>query len=236
MFYTYSPLCSASDCALHDLLVSRSWLECLHWVGSYDCVVPPPWIRGEEITGCAVSKDEKGSYILTSLRVIASNMARRRMPGFRLLLKVGSPSFASRYSNAHISSAVNVLRMVKLFGWETKMSQKLRKKRDDELKLLWKYKLLDLANGLLRSVCPYPLPSHRVILTTLYSYLIPTLTMLVTFSAYTMVFKQELRASVIFPSMSVFSLLREQMQRIFWETSMIIQGTCSLPLFTVLCI
>ncbi|KAF9034564.1 hypothetical protein BJ165DRAFT_1356328, partial [Panaeolus papilionaceus] len=145
-----------------------------------------------------------------------------------------SPLYA-RYLHAHISSAVNVLHMVKLFDWETKMLQKLSKKRDDEPKLLCKYKLLDLANGLLRSVSLYPLPPHRVILTALlYSYFIPTLTMLLMFSAYTLVFKQELRASVIFPSISVFSPLREQMQRIFWETSMIIQSTCFLFLFTVL--
>ncbi|KAF8188324.1 multidrug resistance-associated ABC transporter [Pholiota molesta] len=40
-----------------------------------------------------------------------------------------------------IAEAVNVLRMVKLFGWETKMTQRIDQSRQQELKWLWKLKV-----------------------------------------------------------------------------------------------
>jgi hypothetical protein len=39
---------------------------------------------------------------------------------------------------------MNVLRMIKLFGWESKMNERLADKRKEELVWLWKRKLLDL--------------------------------------------------------------------------------------------
>lgn len=44
---------------------------------------------------------------------------------------------------------MNIIRMVKLFGWEPKMTDKIAKLREDELKHLRKYKVLDMLNGLL---------------------------------------------------------------------------------------
>jgi hypothetical protein len=46
--------------------------------------------------------------------------------------------------------------MVKLFGWEGKMTGSLSEKREDELKLLWKTKLLDTAAGFLGYVVLRP--------------------------------------------------------------------------------
>ena len=40
-----------------------------------------------------------------------------------------------------IFTAVNVLRMIKLFGWERKISERIREKRNDELGWLWKLKV-----------------------------------------------------------------------------------------------
>ena len=40
-----------------------------------------------------------------------------------------------------IFAAVNVLRMIKLFGWERKVSERIRGKRHDELDWLWKLKV-----------------------------------------------------------------------------------------------
>lgn len=42
---------------------------------------------------------------------------------------------------------MNMIRMVKLFGWETRTSDQLLKKRTDELKSVRKLKLLQLFNG-----------------------------------------------------------------------------------------
>ncbi|KAF8953252.1 multidrug resistance-associated ABC transporter [Flammula alnicola] len=108
-----------------------------------------------------------------------------------------------------VSEAVNVIRMVKLFGWEKKMSEQLRAKRVEELRWLWRMKVYDLVNGLL-------------------GYIFPTITMLATFALYTVVMKEELNASKVFSSMAVFTMLREQMYRLFFDSADIIQGKVSL--------
>jgi hypothetical protein len=41
---------------------------------------------------------------------------------------------------------MNVVRMVKMFGWETKMGNQLREKRDDELKLILRRFYISLVN------------------------------------------------------------------------------------------
>jgi hypothetical protein len=38
--------------------------------------------------------------------------------------------------------------MVKLFGWENRMSERLKEKREEELKLLWRIKLLNCASAM----------------------------------------------------------------------------------------
>ncbi|KDR74315.1 hypothetical protein GALMADRAFT_250126 [Galerina marginata CBS 339.88] len=108
-----------------------------------------------------------------------------------------------------VSEMVNVLRMVKLFGWERKMSERVQKARDEELKYLWKVKLLEQINGLL-------------------SYFFPTVTMLATYIIYASVMKGELNASKIFSSMTVFSMLREQLYFLLYQGASIIQAKVSL--------
>ncbi|KAF5317797.1 hypothetical protein D9619_012673 [Psilocybe cf. subviscida] len=104
-----------------------------------------------------------------------------------------------------VTEAVNIIRMVKLFGWETKMTTQLEKKREEELKWLWQMKVYDTANGLV-------------------GYILPTVTMLLSYAVYAIVMK----ASKIFSSMVVFAMLREQMWRLFRETGEIIQAKVSL--------
>ncbi len=50
---------------------------------------------------------------------------------------------------------MNVLRMVKLFGWEKKMDDKIAEKRDEELVWIKKRKMLDLLNGTIK-LFPFP--------------------------------------------------------------------------------
>ncbi|CAA7262907.1 unnamed protein product [Cyclocybe aegerita] len=108
-----------------------------------------------------------------------------------------------------ITEAVGVLRMIKLFGWEGEMTARLQQKREEELKWIWKSKMLKLISMLI-------------------SMFIPTLTMLATYITYTVFMKEELNASKIFSSMAVFSILREQLHRIAWQTMMMIEGKVSL--------
>jgi hypothetical protein len=48
------------------------------------------------------------------------------------------------------STAMNVIRMIKLFGWERKMEERIQEKREEELKVLWKREVLDLVNSIIK--------------------------------------------------------------------------------------
>ncbi|KAJ7469587.1 hypothetical protein FB451DRAFT_1368560 [Mycena latifolia] len=99
-----------------------------------------------------------------------------------------------------VSEAVNALRMVKLFGWEGKMKDRIGDKRDAELIWLRKRRLLDLASGII-------------------SFMIPVITMIVTYGTYwtkysTLIMGQPLNASKVFSSMTVFDILRDNIQEV----------------------
>ncbi|KAJ7141437.1 hypothetical protein C8R44DRAFT_763446 [Mycena epipterygia] len=100
-----------------------------------------------------------------------------------------------------VSETMNVLRMIKMFGWEKQMNEKIADKREEELNWIWKRKMLDLLNGVLNSI-------------------IPILTMLATY--------EELSASKVFSSMAVFDLLRSQMWFTFYTISTAVNGKVSL--------
>lgn len=78
---------------------------------------------------------------------------------------------------------MNVIRMIKLFGWETKMSAVLDEKRTEELKYIRKSRLAELANMTVRY-----LPSLSCLtgpeLNCSNSSVIPCMTMVVTYGAY----------------------------------------------------
>lgn len=74
---------------------------------------------------------------------------------------------------------MNVIRMVKLFGWEGKMSERLQDKREKEVKLIWKTKLLNFFNGMM-------------------GFTFPTFTMLASFAVYTLIMKQELNCTLFY--------------------------------------
>lgn len=47
---------------------------------------------------------------------------------------------------------MNVIRMIKLFGWEPRVAAQLSEKRVDELDLVKKNKFLNLVNGITKYV------------------------------------------------------------------------------------
>ncbi|KAK8861564.1 hypothetical protein IAR55_002386 [Kwoniella newhampshirensis] len=75
-----------------------------------------------------------------------------------------------------ITEAIGALRIIKMFGWENRIKQRVAAKREDELDLLWKRRLLELATNLLNII-------------------LPVLTMTVTFAMYTLVQKRQLTAA-----------------------------------------
>ncbi|KAF9475019.1 multidrug resistance-associated ABC transporter [Pholiota conissans] len=108
-----------------------------------------------------------------------------------------------------ITEAVNVIRMIKLFGWEGRMADRIKEKRNNELVWLWKSKVLQTCNSVV-------------------GQLIPAISMVASYAAYTIVMDQVLTPSKIFSSITVFSLLRVQLHRISYHTNAIIQGKVSL--------
>ncbi|KAF9526532.1 multidrug resistance-associated ABC transporter [Crepidotus variabilis] len=108
-----------------------------------------------------------------------------------------------------VTETVNILRMVKLFGWESQMDKRIEEKREEELRLLRKQKILSITNGLM-------------------GYFIPTFTMVLTYTTYVVVMKGSLTPSKIFSTMVVFESVRLGFQRIIWQANMIIQGKVSL--------
>ena len=66
---------------------------------------------------------------------------------------------------------MNVIRMIKLFGWEPRVSAQLSEKREEELELVKKNKLLDLVNNNLKYACKSILllePGTESLLATLF--------------------------------------------------------------------
>ncbi|KAJ3772853.1 hypothetical protein FB446DRAFT_788322 [Lentinula raphanica] len=114
-----------------------------------------------------------------------------------------------------VTESMNVLRMIKLFGWERKMEIRIGEKRDEELVWIRRRQILETVNAIITEI-------------------IPLVTMIATFVTYvsvatggqvqmftlfsfqqTVIMKQTIRASIIFSSMSVFDMLREQMRIVF---------------------
>ncbi|KAJ7119364.1 hypothetical protein C8R43DRAFT_1112474 [Mycena crocata] len=112
-----------------------------------------------------------------------------------------------------VTETMNVLRMIKLFGWEKQMDERVAEKREEELNWVWKKQMLELANGIVNAF-------------------IPMATMVATYASVefymTIIMKEELNASKVFSSMTVFDLLEGHLHMIFWSVSEAIAGKVSL--------
>lgn len=78
-------------------------------------------------------------------------------------------------------SAMNVLRMIKLFGWEKKMNEIIDEKRNKELTWIWKRQILELINGNLKYYL-FSFIFWRIIHELHVSFLIPVVTMIATYT------------------------------------------------------
>ncbi|KAH9829684.1 uncharacterized protein C8Q71DRAFT_887948 [Rhodofomes roseus] len=107
------------------------------------------------------------------------------------------------------TETMNVIRMIKLFGWEPRVTEQLAEKREEELELVKKNKLLDLINGNLNHV-------------------IPLVTMIATYATYTMVMKRELTASAVFSSITVFDTFSSLMHMVLGFVPELIRAKVSL--------
>ncbi|KZT53818.1 hypothetical protein CALCODRAFT_486059 [Calocera cornea HHB12733] len=108
-----------------------------------------------------------------------------------------------------ITETMNVIRMVKMFGWESRVKEQIGEKREEELKYVKQRQIMHLANLNL-------------------NFILPLITMIITFAFYSMVLGQDLTASKVFSSMVVFDSIRNQLHICFWEIPVIIAARVSL--------
>ncbi|PSR81762.1 hypothetical protein PHLCEN_2v6271 [Hermanssonia centrifuga] len=109
----------------------------------------------------------------------------------------------------NVTEMMTVLRMIKLFGWETRVREEVTEKREEELVWVWKRKVLGLSNNII-------------------NYVIPLVHMVVTYATFTLIMKRELSASIVFSSITAFMILRDQMFMVFGMVPMLIQARVSL--------
>ncbi|KAF5392518.1 hypothetical protein D9757_002192 [Collybiopsis confluens] len=112
---------------------------------------------------------------------------------------------------SEVVEALNLIRMIKLFGWQQKTGTKINQSREEELKWVWKRDLVGFSN--------------RII-----NFLLPILTLIGTYCTYvrTLIMKQELSASKMFSTMSVITTFRTQLYLISATITAAIAGKVSL--------
>lgn len=108
-----------------------------------------------------------------------------------------------------VTETMNVLRMIKLFGWEEKLDARISEKREVELIWTWKTKILELVNNNL-------------------NYVIPLSTMMASYMTFTLIMGQNLTASKVFSSMTIFDILRDQLNMVFFSIPRFTQAKVSL--------
>ncbi|PIL29335.1 ATP-binding cassette transporter [Ganoderma sinense ZZ0214-1] len=108
-----------------------------------------------------------------------------------------------------VTEVMNVIRMVKLFGWEPRIAQQLNEKREAELVSVRRNRMLGMMNNMR-------------------NFVIPILIMLTTFSTYALFMKGTLNASTVFSAISVFDMLRMAIQETFFMIPQLIQAKVSL--------
>ncbi|WVQ88009.1 hypothetical protein IAS59_001740 [Cryptococcus gattii] len=108
-----------------------------------------------------------------------------------------------------ITESINALRIIKMFGWEERIKERVAAKREEELTLIWQRRLMNLFTTLLNTV-------------------LPVLTMTVTFAVYTTVQKQQLTAAKVFTSMTVFELVKGQLGMCFYLINSVVTAWVSV--------
>ncbi|KAL1939047.1 hypothetical protein VTO73DRAFT_10307 [Trametes versicolor] len=142
----------------------------------------------------------------------ATMIATLPLPGYVTKHIQGAQREKMKRTDARVQTVtemMNVIRMVKLFGWEPRMAAQLDKKREEELVAVRRSKLLNLSINM----C---------------NYMIPVVIMLSTFFTYTVIMKQELTASRVFSAMSVFDMLRIDLHASFFIIPQLIQAKVSM--------
>ncbi|KAI0317990.1 hypothetical protein OF83DRAFT_1118292 [Amylostereum chailletii] len=138
------------------------------------------------------------------------------VPGYVAGMMQGVQKETMNKTDARVQAAtetMSVLRMIKLFGWEQKMSKRLQEKRDEEVKWIKFRAMLNLSNNII-------------------NFVIPIAQMIASFTTFTVIMKRDLSPSIVFSAMAVFDLLRDQLHMVFYMLTPIVQGKVSLDRLT----
>ncbi|EJC98299.1 P-loop containing nucleoside triphosphate hydrolase protein [Fomitiporia mediterranea MF3/22] len=112
----------------------------------------------------------------------------------------------------YVTEAMGILRMIKLFGWESYMLKQLSHRREEELSKIMMVRVLEA-------------------LMNVTSSMLPLLSKLVVISIYTLVSKGELKASTIFAALMVFSMMEEQLHQFMFVFPEILRAKVSYDPF-----
>ncbi|KAG2123601.1 hypothetical protein DEU56DRAFT_829341 [Suillus clintonianus] len=107
-----------------------------------------------------------------------------------------------------VTETMNVLRMIKLFGWEEKIDTRISEKREVELVWTWKTKILELLNNNL-------------------NYVIPLFTMMASYMSFLHSVIHLIRVTDVVP-LAVFDILRDQLNIVFFSIPRFTQAKVSL--------
>ncbi|KAL0572670.1 hypothetical protein V5O48_009294 [Marasmius crinis-equi] len=107
-----------------------------------------------------------------------------------------------------VTETTKVIRMVKLFGWEAKMSERVAEKREEELKWVRKLRFVQVLSQVVNV-------DHDIVLLHLRSFPTPFLysrprELLNSNLLQTVIMKKDLKPSIVFASLTVFDNLRTQ--------------------------
>ncbi|TCD68042.1 hypothetical protein EIP91_011586 [Steccherinum ochraceum] len=136
-------------------------------------------------------------YILgwSSFVGLAATVMMFPLPGYLGSLLAGTQAARMKKTDVRVQAVtetMNIIRMIKLFGWESKMGDRIAKTREDELSLIRRLKFL----------------KNFIFMT---NFALPFVTSIATYGAYSILMRKELTASVVFSSMVVFDMFRSQL-------------------------
>ncbi|KAJ6551726.1 multidrug resistance-associated ABC transporter [Mycena capillaripes] len=124
------------------------------------------------------------------------------LPGYVAKLQSSVQEKALAKTDARVqvvSETMNILRMIKMFGWEKQTMEKIAEKRKEELTWIWWRKIVYTANAFIK-----------------YVFIL------------TVIMKEDLSAAKVFSSMAVFDILRAQIWFISYCVTMVVKGKVSL--------
>ena len=115
------------------------------------------------------------------------------IPGYLAKLLHGAQHNLMKRTDARVQAVtemMSVVRMIKLFGWEGKIAERLEKKRAEELRYLRTSEMLKLGTAGV-TLCVPSVPVLSSILTGIYSF-VPVFQMVSTLAVFTLVMGSKL--------------------------------------------